>query len=525
MLTQRQNADYNIGLTRTAGDRRRDLGLPMTSGAIFLDVQLPSATTWFYMSLGVVIAVFFRFRRAWQLRNWDLLLLFILVPPLLTLREAQDHRDRQAAVWRQQAVRFAATLQVAGAMMDAPARTGMVVLFPADFAGLGDHLAAAATPTDRSVFRAYLWLLIGTAVLWLRCLIDLALFRRSAFSPNLTRGGLIWLGLMIFLVMAARPFLPGWEAPPQAQTQSLVLDRVVRTVLAIIETWNWTPAAANQLVALVSLACHLGVILTLVWIGWQHFGDSTTGIAAGVCYLLVPYTAYHLTTIEQVMPALLVVLAVAAFRLPFLAGLCLALGGFLCFFPFLLVPLWISFYRRAGLYRLLAGLGLICFVALVVLLADRELSSSLQAIFYRAEWQPWIFGAQPSAESLWTGLANHYVYRLPLFVAYAAFLVGFLFWPSPKHLGHLIALAAGLILGVQFWYADAGGIYVQWYLPLLILMVFRPTLNDRVPQPLDPVADWRWRLVRWVSRRFRRRAAAPVNGSLARLPKTPVRLD
>ena len=496
----------------------------MTSGAIFFDVQLPSATTWFYMSLGLVIAVFFRFRRAWQLRNWDLLLLFILVPPLLALREAQDHRDRQAAVWRQQAVRLATLLQVAGGMMDAPARSGVLVMVAADPAGLGHHLAAAATPTDRGVFRAYLWLLLGTAVLWLRGLIDLFLFRRSVFSPNLTPGGLLWLGLMIFLVMAARPFLPGWEAPLQAQTHSLVLERVVGAVLGVIETWKWTPAAASQLVALVSLTCHLGIILALVWIGWQHFGDSTTGIAAGVLYLMMPYTAFHLTIIEQVMPALLVVLAVAAFRLPFLAGLCLALGGFLCFFPFLLVPLWISFYRRAGLYRFLVGLGLICFVAVGVLLADHELISGLQTIFYRAEWQPWIFGAQPSAESLWTGLANHYVYRLPLFIAYTAFLIGFLFWPSPKHLGHLIALAAGLILGVQFWYADAGGIYVQWYLPLLILMILRPTLNDRVPKPLDRETDWRWRLVRWLGRRLRR-PAAPVNGSLVKLPKTPVRLD
>jgi hypothetical protein len=464
----------------------------MNAGSIFLDVQLPSATTWFYMSLGLMVAVFFRFQRAWQLRNWDLLLLFILVPPLLSLREAQDRRDRHAAEWRREAVFLLTTLQRANELAEAPAVGGILPPLSPISEPLAAQLSQAASAGYRGVWRAYLWLLIGTAVLWLRCLVDLALFRRSEFTPNLTQGGLIWLGFVVFLAMAARPFLAGWEAPPQAQTQSLVLDRVVRAVLAVIATWNWTPAAAHQLVSLVSLTCHISVILLLIWIGWQHFGSLTNGVAAAVYYLIIPYTAYHLTIIEQVLPALLVVLAVAAFRVPFVAGLSLAFGGFLCFFPFLLVPLWISFYRRAGLYRFLIGLGVVFVLAAGFFLMDVELRSNLEAIFYRSEWQPWIFGAQPSAESLWTGLANHYVYRLPLFVAYLAFLVGFLFWPSPKNLAHLIALAAGLIIGVQFWYADAGGIYVQWYLPLLILLLFRPTLTDRVPKPLDRATDWRW---------------------------------
>lgn len=486
----------------------------MNTGSIFLDIQLPTATTWFYMSLGLVVAVFFRFQRAWQLRNWDLLLLFILVPPLLTLRGAQDRRDRHAAEWRRHATVLLATLNHAESVASAAAGGGIRPFVGAFNEPVVEQLAQAAATGYRGVWRAFLWLMIGTAVLWLRCLVDLALFRRSEFSPNLARGGLIWLGFMVFLVMAARPFLAGWEAAPQAQTQSLVLDRVVRTVLALMANWNWTPAAAHQLVALVSLTCHFTVILLLVWIGWQHFGNLTTGIAAAVLYLIVPYTAYHLTIIEQVLPALLVVLAVAAFRLPFVAGLSLALGGFLCFFPFLLVPLWISFYRRAGLYRFLSGLGVVFIVAVGFLLMDAELRSNLEAIFYRSEWQPWIFGAPPSAESLWTGLANHYVYRLPLFVAYLAFLVGFLFWPSPKNLAHLIALAAGLIIGVQFWYADAGGIYVQWYLPLLILLLFRPSLTDRVPQPLDRATDWRWRLFDWLVRRLRP-LARKVNGEVS----------
>ena len=36
------------------------------------------------------------------------------------------------------------------------------------------------------------------------------------------------------------------------------------------------------------------------------------------------------------------------------------------------------------------------------------------------------------------------------------------------------------MLGTQFWHAQSGGLYMGWYLPLLLLTVFRPNLEDRV---------------------------------------------
>jgi hypothetical protein len=36
------------------------------------------------------------------------------------------------------------------------------------------------------------------------------------------------------------------------------------------------------------------------------------------------------------------------------------------------------------------------------------------------------------------------------------------------------------MLGTQFWHIQGGGIYMAWYLPLLLLTVFRPNLEDRV---------------------------------------------
>jgi hypothetical protein len=93
------------------------------------------------------------------------------------------------------------------------------------------------------------------------------------------------------------------------------------------------------------------------------------------------------------------------------------------------------------------------------------------------------------------------------------------FWPAPKNLAHVIALTATVLIGIQFWYADQGGVYILWYLPLLLLLVFRPNLTACQPQP--PGADWLSRLGRRlmiVARRTLRllrpvRARHPVSRS------------
>lgn len=36
------------------------------------------------------------------------------------------------------------------------------------------------------------------------------------------------------------------------------------------------------------------------------------------------------------------------------------------------------------------------------------------------------------------------------------------------------------MLATQFWHAHYGSLYMAWYLPLLILTIFRPNLEDRV---------------------------------------------
>src|SRR5262245_41670813 len=111
--------------------------------SIFTRFNLPNATTWFYFSALLAIALFFKFGRILSVRNWDVLTLFLPAPGLLLLS------DKNGA------------------------------------------------------WVGYLWLLMVSAYFLIRCLADLPLVRRPALGPNLNQGGLIWLAGALFISLIA----------------------------------------------------------------------------------------------------------------------------------------------------------------------------------------------------------------------------------------------------------------------------------------------------------------------------------
>lgn len=488
-------------------------------GSTFLEIHLPNPTTWFYQAVILGMALFFRFQRPWKLRNVDLLLLFLLVPPLLLLREGQGTQRQHEAIWRRQGMQVAELIETACVALSQPVAASPVGFAQIGAAELPPELGKkAAVQPQKTIFRAYLWLLIGSAVWLLRCLIDLALRKREPFVSNLSTGGLAWLALALFLVMSVWTFLPRVDAASQGESQSVVLEKSARFVSSLVEQ-HWTPSSARALQAALALTCHGLILLALFWIGMQHFGDAAAGMSAVVLYLLLPYTSYHLSDLEQAFPAAMIVLAVAAYRWPLVSGLLLGAASAVSFFPLALLPVWASFYFRRGLRRFLAFPALIALALGAGLWLDPDLQRGFAEALSRPEWQPWYYGEKPLAESLWAGLALHYAYRLPLFIGYLVLWIASIFFPAPKNLGHLIAWSLAILLGIQFWYADAGGAYVQWYLPLLVLLALKPTLLDRRPPEIEPDKDWLIRSARWLRRRLPSRRPgdepAPIIKTLA----------
>ena len=62
---------------------------------------------------------------------------------------------------------------------------------------------------------------------------------------------------------------------------------------------------------------------------------------------------------------------------------------------------------------------------------------------------------------------------------FGVFCFGYSLLIQQKTLGSLMSLSAALMLGAQFWMGRQGGVYMAWYLPLIILTIFRPNLSDR----------------------------------------------
>ena len=102
-----------------------------------------------------------------------------------------------------------------------------------------------------------------------------------------------------------------------------------------------------------------------------------------------------------------------------------------------------------------------------------------------AFWQCFkkMFGLMPpqmeGLGGIW-GLGWAPVYRYPILTAFVAMCGSFAIWPAQKNLGTLLSCSAAVMVATQFWHGYGGGLYMAWYLPLFLLTVFRPNLEDRV---------------------------------------------
>jgi hypothetical protein len=431
--------------------------------SIFLDFSLPNAATWFYFSLLLTVAIFFQFTRPFSLRNLDLLTLFLMVPGFLLLQEART---------------------------------------------LG------ASDNKRELIVGYSWLLAGSLYWFVRCVFDLTLVRRPTTSPNLNTSGLSSLGIALLLCLGAVAFRSTDATAVQSQVGSKpkAIEQLQDSAAAVVEQTQGEMVDVRFWVErTLALSCHIAVAVGLLMIGWRQFGELPAGVALATLYLLLPYTAYHVGQFHLVWPAAFVTWAVFCYRRPLLSGWLLGLAAGSTFVTILLFPLWLGFYMRRGAGRFAASFGIAFALSVgilaIMLWSDGWLASGLTAKNV-AEWLPW---KRSAAESLWTGV--HAAYRLPIFVLFVGFLGVITVWPSPKNLSHLVALSAAVLIGVQFWHADRGGVYVLWYLPLVLMMVFRPNLTGHEPPPIEAGSVFQWAGAAWD--RVRGRKSVPASNELA----------
>ena len=394
-----------------------------------------NAPTWFYLSLLLIIAVFFKFSRIWSVRNLDLSLLLALSPGLLFVKSGY-----------------------AGSTL------------------------------------GYCWLFAVSGLLLFRLLFDWALTRRPRMEQNLNPAGMAFLCGAAMLFQTTKIVT---EAPDAGTMQTvrhaddLLKRQDASTGINLGETGEMTGPASRLLATPVvplmggaeiaaaramAFLSHLAVLFGLIAVGRWHFSDTNLGLAMGTMYLLLPVTAYDVTKVNHLLPAALIVWAVAAHRQPTVAGGLLGLACGTLFFPVFLLPIWMAFYWGRGAMKF--GLALV--LTWAVLLASLLFTSVDSSGFIRQtlgsiDWSVLKFQADDGV-GFWS-LYNP-AYRIPVFATFIVLLISLTIWPLKKNVETLLANSAAIIVATQFWYPDQGGIYVLWYLPLMLVVTFRPRLAN-----------------------------------------------
>jgi hypothetical protein len=413
-------------------------------------------TSWFYLSSLLSIALFFKFNRVLSIRNLDLLLIILLAPGLL----AVEFGLRRAS---------------------------------SDALGIG-----------------FLWLFAVSALFLVRMLFDSTMVRRPMLEPNLTTGGLVFLGaaLLVFLlanVISRRPQADDVATAATAERlgaggASVDKDRLAKQgpgypllfLLPQIPTQRlFAPDSATEppdaashravhetTARIMAISSQLAIVSGMVFMAWRHFENVRLGIAAAVLYLLLPYTATMTGRVDHALPGALVVWAVAAYRRPMLAGGLIGLAIGTIYYPVFLLPLWCSFYWERGVRRFAAGVA----AALLALVTALWFTSPDTGVFLGQLRQMfgWILPSAVSVEGFWALPFTDAVFRLPVLALFISLMTTLAIWPAPKNLGTLLSCTAAVLIGCQFWKAHNGGLFMAWYLPVLLLVVFRPNLENRL---------------------------------------------
>ncbi len=424
-------------------------------------------TTWVYLSSFLTVGMFFKFHRLWSIRNLDLLALIAFAPGLLWIALLEGQ-------W------------------------------------------------------GYVWLFTVGGLFLVRLLLDPLMVRRPLLEPNLNASGLTFTGvaLLVFLMtnvvtgkvplLAKQPI----TSNPEARVAEYPLIYAVADLSAhsargpgeaIEPTERRRELARVAITRAAAILAHLAVVIGIVLVGYRHFDNFHMGVGMASLYLLLPYTAQMTPRVDHVIPAALLAWAVVAYRRPWLAGVSIGLAAGLIGYPLFLLPLWCSFYWRRGLIRFIIGVaaGAALLVVLLILgtwslqsFGVSGLGSTVDGLQHLFGWAtPWRFEA--------SGFWEHHgqAFRIPLVAAFVVLCASLALWPAHKNLGTLLSCSAAVMLSVQFWHAYQGGVYMAWYLPLLVMTVFRPNLEDRVALtaviegqgPWQPGGRAAWRIEEWAA--------------------------
>ncbi len=462
--------------------------------------QRPEPATWAFLSTFLVIGIYFMFHRILCVRNMDIALLVLFAPGLMMVYEGRKLRlaEKEANISK------IANLLVSYQQNDpsdsdtAAANQPSLKEVTQDSEDVKTgQVRQRSSPgelnrpktgwtADRLEYWGFVWLLSVCGALLLRMLLDTAMVRRPLLEPNLSSGGLTFIAVSLFLFLMANILTctpdeqrirggrlgPGYvllNTLPDISTSDFE-ERNARAALEG-ERRSWRVSTAR----LLAIAANLTIAVGMVLIGYFHYENLKMGIGAAGLFLLLPYTAQMTGRLDHMIPGACLIVALLCFRLPVLSGIAIGCTAGLVYYPFFLLPLWLSFYWQRGLRRFLIGFfsSLAALTVTLSFLGEGSLISNLQTMY--GIFPPAIEGLQ----GIW-GLGWHPYFRLPVMVAFVLLAISFVFWPAQKNLATLGSCSAAIMIAAQFWHGYGGGLYAAWFLPFVLLTIFRPNLDHSV---------------------------------------------
>ena len=457
-------------------------------------------TTWAYFSSLLMLALFFKFNRFWSIRNFDLFLIIFLAPGIILI----DFGNR---------LELAGTVQppIPIESTEQPySNPDLLSAAPAKIEnGDLDARQILLLRGQRNQRVGYYWLLVVCLVFLVRSLVDPFLVRRPLLSPNLSIGGLVFLmcSLMTFLYANILTSQPTADDLAAAKASIKLIKREVAQEdetqelekrgpgLPLFQLFPMIPTFSNGqeildadldenrnvrrlAIASKSLAIfsQSALVLGLILIGQFLFSNAKVGFGMACVYLLLPYTGQYMGNVSHVLPGAMLVWAMLCIRRPLIAGLFIGLASGTVYYPIFLLPLWISFYWEKGVRDFAVGV----LIALTICIATLAFTSSDLAHFgaqLRTTFGFWV-PKMTGLDGIW-GLGWDSIYRLPILVAFVSLCVSFVFWPTEKNVGTMCAYTAAVMLGVQFWHGFEGGLIMAWFMPTLLMTIFRPNTVGR----------------------------------------------
>lgn len=473
------------------------------------------ALAWAYLSSFLIVGLFFKFSRVWSVRNLDLILLILLAPGLTlihygreSLRAVQERFKNSVSPTDSEQTNRASQNDTSSAD-SSDADSSAISTSDETLNKERDALSSGVdTPIEEiaspgSIYLiGYRWIIIVSFLWLLRLLLDPTMVRRPLLEPNLTTGGLNFIGISLFVVLIANIITstPSEEDMKSALAAKDLLKQnshetyrrhgpgyYLLNMLPTIPTMPFATTgdidrskdSLQTTAKTMAILSQIAVVAGMITVGAWHFGSPRAGFGATALYLMLPYTSQMTGRVDHVLPAALLLWAIVLYRQPFWSGLLMGLAMGTSYYALYLLPLWLSFYWPRGSVRF--GTGVVTTLGVLVLLL--AITPDDRVSFWQKVRQ--MFGlwemSMANLDGIWNQLNGFSPYfRAPVLAAFVILSFGFIWWPAQKNLGTLLSCSAAVMVATQFWHGYGGGTYIGWYLPLALLTVFRPNLEDRV---------------------------------------------